>query len=318
MGNIKENIRKRLVYLKNHNPYLRLYWLNMLAKAEEKQKSLSDEEVIRRMYFNRIQKYPDLKNPLGFSEKLQWLKLYYRNDLMPILADKFEVRNYLEERGYGFLLNDIYAVYDNVESFNPKSLPNQFVLKATHASGWNLIVKDKSKINWFIWKKHMKYWLSHNIAWMGKEWHYAEMTPRIVCEKYLEDDSGGLIDYKIFCFNGTPKYLQLNVNRGKKDYVLNLYDLNWNLMPFSDRDIPQNPNYKVKIPLQFDEMIRLSKELSKDIPFVRIDFYEVNGKIYFGEFTFFPGSGNVDITPLEWDKRVGEWLKLPEANHISD
>ena len=315
MISLKEKLRLKLVYIKNHNPFLRLIWLKRLAQREINMQHLSDEEVIQRMYFNRIKKNVNLDNPRGFSEKLQWLKLHYRNDLMPILADKYEVRNYLEKLGYGYLLNELYAVYDDVNSFNSKILPKQFVLKATHASGWNLIVKDKSKVNWWIWKKHMNYWLHHNIAWMGKEWHYAEMKPRIICEKYLEDNSGGLIDYKIFCFNGDPRYLQLNVNRGKKDYVLNLYDLEWNLMPFSDRDIPQNPNYKVNIPEQFDKMVELSKELSKPFPFVRVDFYEVNGRIYFGEFTFFPGSGNVDITPLEWDYKVGEWLTLPTANN---
>lgn len=312
---LSEKTRNKLVYIKNHNPYLRLLWLHMLAKREKKEQKFSDEEVIRRMYYSRIQKYPNLTNPEGFSEKLQWLKLHYRNDLMPILADKYEVREYLEKHEYGYLLNELYSVYESVDSFDPSILPNQFVLKATHASGWNLIVKDKSKINWWIWKKHMNYWLKHNIAWMGKEWHYAEMKPRIVCEKYLEDESGGLIDYKIFCFNGEPKYLQLNVNRGKKNYVLNLYDLDWNLMPFSDRDIPQNPKYNVRVPEQFEEMVKLSKELSEPFPFVRLDFYEVNNRIYFGEFTFFPGSGNVDITPLSWDKKVGNWLILPSANN---
>ena len=201
-----------------------------------------------------------------------------------------------------------------MDDFNPSKLPQQFVLKATHASGWNLIVKEKSKINWWIWKKHIKYWLTHDIAWNGREWHYGAMTPRVVCERYLEDESGALMDYKFYCFNGEPKFLQVNVGRGSLDMTQNYYTLSWELLPFG-KSHPHNPNIHVEPPKHFEQMVAAAKELSKPFPYVRMDFYEAAGRVYFGEFTFFPCSGMPDFIPIEWDAKVGEMLTLPEPNN---
>ena len=317
MKSLKFKTRSILVKLKNKNPYLRFLWLKNLATRKKRKLKLSDEEAVSQLYFPRAQKVLDLNNPKAYTEKLQWLKLYYRNDLMPILADKYLVREYLIQQGLGDLLNEMYNIYDNINDFNPKDLPNQFVLKATHASGWNLIVKDKSKIDWWIWKKHMKYWLSHDIAWMGREWHYAEMKPRIICEKYLEDETGGLTDYKCFCFNGVPRFIYVHV-KGEEEY-LNFYDPDWNLLPFYDIDFSDpNKHHDIKKPVFLDKILSLSQKLSKPFPFVRIDFYIENNNLRFGEFTFFPGSGRADIRPIEWDYKIGDWLTLPDANHSTD
>ena len=314
---ISNSLRKKLVKIKNNNPYLRLLWLHQLASRKKKSMMKTDEKAVTDLYFPRAQKVLDLENPKAYTEKLQWLKLYYRNDLMPILADKYLVRGYLEKQGLGELLNDLYKVYENVDEFNPDELPNQFVLKASHASGWNLIVRDKTKIDWWVWKKHMKYWLNHDIAWMGREWHYAEMKPRIICERYLEDESGSLTDYKCFCFNGVPRFIYVHV-KGEEEY-LNYYDPDWNLLPFYDIDF-SNPDKKheIKKPIFLDRILSLSTELSKPFPFVRIDFYIENNNLKFGEFTFFPGSGRVDIRPIEWDFKIGEWLTLPKSNRTID
>ena len=311
---MNEKFRQSIVRIKNHNPWLRLLWLKSLAKrAKHERETLSDLDCINKLYFGYVHHNPNLVNPTTFSEKLQWLKLNYRNDLMPIVGDKYMVRQYLKEKGYDNLLNELIGVFDKVEDFDISKLPQQFVLKATHASGWNLIVKDKKNINWFVWKKHMKYWLTHDIAWNGREWHYGEMKPRIVAERYLEDSSGGLMDYKFYCFNGNAKFLQVNMGRGEKGSIQNYYDLNWQLLPFG-KSQPHNPDVIIERPQHLQQMIDIACELSKPFPYVRMDFYEANGQIYFGEFTFFPCSGMPDFIPIEWDAKVGDMLKLPEAN----
>lgn len=309
------SIKKTLTRWKDDNPYLKYLWLQQLARrGRAERETMSDIDCINKLYKQYSGKFPNLENPTLFSEKMQWMKLHYRNELMPLVGDKYTVRQYLQEQGYGYLLNELIAVYDDVKQFNPDVLPQQFVLKASHASGWNLIVKDKSKINWHIWRKHFQYWLAHDIEWNGREWHYAEMQPRIVCEKYLEDESGALMDYKFYCFDGDPRFLQVNVGRGTAQSTQNYYDLNWQLLPFG-KSQPHNPNLHVDRPAHFDEMIRLARELTKPFPYVRFDLYESQDKIYFGEFTFFPCSGMPDFIPSEYDAIVGQMLKLPKANH---
>ena len=309
------SIKKTLTRWKDDNPYLKYLWLQQLARRGcAERETMSDLDCINKLYKQYSGKFPNLDNPTLFSEKMQWMKLHYRNELMPIVGDKYTVRQYLQEQGYGYLLNELIDVYDDVKQFNPDELPQQFVLKASHASGWNLIVKDKSKINWHIWRKHFQYWLTHDIEWNGREWHYAEMKPRIVCEKYLEDESGALMDYKFFCFDGEPRFLQVNVGRGTARSTQNYYDLNWQLLPFG-KSQPHNPNLSVERPSHFDEMVQLARELTKPFPYVRFDLYEAQGKIYFGEFTFFPCSGMPDFIPSEYDAIVGRMLKLPQANH---
>ena len=308
------NIVKSLKRLKGHNPYFHYLWLQTTYRHRWlKNVKKSDLDCINEIYKSYCGHLPNLDNPTKFSEKMQWLKLHYRNELMPVVGNKYTVREYLTKIGYGYLLNDIIAVYYDIKDFDLEELPNQFVLKASHSSGWNLVVKDKSRINWSIWKKHMKYWLSHDIVWNGREWHYGEMKPSIVCEKYLEDNSGGLMDYKFYCFNGTPKFLQVNVDRGLPTSTQNYYDLNWTLLPFG-KTYKHNPNVNAEKPVNFDEMVRLAVELSQPFPYVRMDFYEANGRVYFGEFTFFPCSGMPDFIPSGWDDKVGDMLNLPKAN----
>lgn len=312
---MKNKLFRYLTNLKEHNPYLKYLWLLSLDLRERIElRKYSDVECINRLYYKYVHTLPNYQNPVGFGEKMQWMKLHYRNELMPIVGDKFTVRDYLTQRGYGHLLNELIACYETIDEFNPEQLPNKFVLKASHSSGWNLIVKDKDAIDWKIWKKHLKFWLSHGIAWNGREWHYGEMTPRIICEKYLEDRSGGLMDYKFFCFNGEPRFLQVNVDRGLPSATQNYYDLNWELLPFG-KSQPHNPNIRIEKPSMFEQMIELAKALSAPFPFVRVDLYEANQKVYFGEFTFFPCSGMPDFIPLSYDKIVGAMLTIPQANH---
>lgn len=305
------NIIRRLVHLKNNSPWLYLIWFKQLQiRGKWQIKHFSDREAIQRLYYKKGGRFPDIEHPVLFSEKLQWMKLYYRNPLMKICADKYEIRSYLEKRGYGYLLNELIAVYNSEKDINPKELPNQFVLKATHASGWNLICKNKDEINWFIWKKILREWLKHDIFWNGREWHYKEIAPRLICEKYLQDKSGGLIDYKFYCFNGKPAFVQANNGRGQLVHAQNFYNLEWKILPFG-KDLTPRPEINIPKPTQLNEMISISKDLSSPFPYVRVDFYEVEGKIIFGEMTFFPASGLPDFKPSNYDKIIGSMLNLP-------
>ena len=184
-------MRDFLVKLKNSNPYLLYLWTaNQKRKGIANLKEYVDKEAIVSLYKNYSGKVPNLENPKTFSEKMQWLKLYYHNPLMTVCADKYEVRDYLVQKGYGDLLNEVIGTYDTIAQLNISELPSQFVLKATHGSGWNLICTDKSKINWWIWKKIMNVWLHNNIFWPGREWPYKKMKPRLIAEPFLKDKAG--------------------------------------------------------------------------------------------------------------------------------
>lgn len=277
--------------------------------AKNSVKKYSDEEAVNRYYKKLSGHLPDLKNPQTFSEKLQWLKLNNKIILKEQCADKYDVRAYITGCGYPELLNDVYAVYDNVNDIDLSKLPNQFVLKGAHGSGFNLIVKDKNAINWKMWKRIMKTWLKQDIYWSGREWVYKNLKHRIIAEKYLEDETGELRDYKFFCFNGTPRFMQLEVGRFSGESTRNFYDMEWNLLPFG-KEKPHNAELKVGAPVKFKEMQEIAKDLSKPFEFVRVDLYEVKGKIYFGELTFFPAGGAPDFVPSKYDKIVGDMLDL--------
>ena len=267
---------------------------------------INDKKAVKKYYYNSSKgKILDLENPCSFSEKQQWYKLYSNNPLMAQCADKHDVRQYIIDCGYEDLLNEQYGVYDSVKDIPINSLPDRFVLKAAHASGWNLIVRDKSSINWKHEKRTMKLWLKQNIYWSGREWVYKNLKKRIVAEKYLEDESGGLLDYKFYCFNGKPAFLQVEVGRFTDENTRNFYDLDWNLLPFG-KGMPHNPNITIPAPSGFEEMKKIAKDLCTPFSFVRVDLYQADGKIYFGELTFFPAGGAADFIPFEYDEIVGK------------
>jgi len=310
-----KKVRDYLVKIKNTNLWLLLLWNEWQRyKGIKNLKKWNDVEAINNLYFNFSGKYPNIKNPQTFSEKQQWLKLYYHNPLMIQCADKIEVRNFITAKGYAHILNKVLATYTSIKEFNVNVLPNKFVLKASHGSGWNLIVKDKTTVNWFVWKKIMNSWLKNNIFWPGREWPYKHMKQRIVCEAYLEDESGLLMDYKVFCFNGTPTFIQANKGRDTKKHAQNFYDKNWELLPFG-KDLTPLPEVHIPKPVSLDKMVTIASDLSQDFPFVRVDFYEVNGNPIFGELTFFPKSGLPDFIPIEYDIKIGKMLNLPKATN---
>lgn len=287
----------------------REYWR---IRGRREYDHLGDYGLICKLY-SKLGLELNLKDPQRYTEKLQWLKLFYRDDIMPICSDKYLVRNYLKENGYDYLLNELIASYTDVKDIDIESLPNSFVIKASHGSGWNLIVKDKSKINWYIWKKIMRSWMKQDLSWFGAEWNYANPTPRIIVEKYLEDDSGSLRDYKIICANGEPKYFQIDESRFT-NHKWAFTDLDGNLLPMT-QGYSMGGLTEIKFTDIQYQMIKIARELSKPFINVRVDFYECNGKIYFGELTFFDGSGFFNFQPDEWDYIWGKNITLPAPNY---
>ena len=271
---------------------------------------ISDEKAVDRYYRKHTNGRPaNMRDPQLFSEKLQWYKLNARMPLMEKVANKYTVREYIKECGYEHLLNELFGVYKNVSEIHFNELQNQCVLKDTHGSGHNIIVRDKKQLCQWKAKMMMHTWLHQSIAWSGREWVYQNMPRHIIVEKYLEDETGELRDYKFYCFNGEPRFMQLEVGRGTDHNTRNFYDMDWNLMPFG-KELPHNPNINVTRPQMFDEMQKIAHDLCKPFQYVRVDLYQVCGKVYFGELTFFPAGGAPDFVPAEYDAVVGKMWKL--------
>ncbi len=253
----------------------------------------------------------NLNNPQSFNEKIQWLKLYDQKTEYINFVDKVEVRKIVSEKIGEEYLIPILAVYDSVDEIDLDDLPDSFVLKCTHDSGGVIICKDKNKFDFRNAKKKLKKLLKINFFYYGREWPYKHIKPRIICEKYMMDDEiGELRDYKLMCFNGEVKCSFVCLNR-KSESGLNVdfYDLSWNLMPF-ERKYSNSKSY-LKKPINYNKMIELAEKLSNNLPFIRVDFYEVNGKLYFGELTLYPGSGFEEFTPGSYDYMLGSWIDLP-------
>lgn len=275
-------------------------------------KQVNDEKIIKKRFKSKLGREVELINPKMYNDKLQWLKLNWRDDTATICADKYEVRKYVADNvGPGYL-NVLIGVYDSVEEIDIEKLPNKFVLKGTHGSGFNIICNDKSSMNWDLEFKKIKRWLNTNYYWRNREWVYKDIKPRILCEKYLvQNDGDELRDYRFFCFNGEPKFVTVDFSiTDKKKTRRNLYDLEWNLMD-AEISYPKETSIKVGKPEKLEEMIELSKKLSSGFPHARIDFYYIEQKIIFGEITFFHQSGMGKICPEEFELTMGNWLTLP-------
>lgn len=270
---------------------------------------IPDKVYLKIIYRVRMGKKLNIEDPKTYSEKLQWLKLYDRKPLYTQLVDKYEVRNYIKEKIGEEYLIPIIGIYDQFEDIDFKSLPKQFVLKCTHDSGGKIICKDKTKLNLLKTRKVFNKSLKRNYYYTGREWPYKQVKPRIICERYMvADDGEDLKDYKFFCFHGEPYFLFIATDR-EKDIRINYYNLKFQPLPFSQQD--KKSDKVIKKPVCFEEMIELARLLSKDIPHVRVDFYEIEGRIYFGELTFFNDSGLSKFEPDIYDELFGSWIKLP-------
>lgn len=274
---------------------------------------MSPEKIIPGVFYKRVGYYPNLRNPQTFNEKLQWLKLNCHNPQYTQLVDKFSVKDYVASIiGEQYIIPTL-GVWDKFEQIDFDKLPNQFVLKCTHDSGGLVICKDKKSFDLDFAKKKIKKSLETDYYYLGFEWPYKDVKHRIIAEKYMEDsETGEMRDYKFYVFNGEVKILKLATDRDVNSGEVNMdfYDMDFNHLPF--RRGHNNASKTLSKPSQFELMKQLAEKLAKGIPFVRVDFYEVNGNVFFGEMTFFPASGWVAFEPQEWDYKLGSWLKLPQ------
>lgn len=275
--------------------------------------NMDDKKFIEKM-FKATMDYPlNLENPKSFNEKLQWLKLYDRNPLYTKLVDKYKVREYISEKiGEDYLI-PLLGVWDDPEDIDFDSLPNKFVLKCNHNSGLGMcICTDKSKIDIKKVKNELKSGLAQNYYLNGREWPYKNVSRKIICEKYMTDETGkNLRDYKFYCFDGKPKIVGIYQDRNSdKETTGDFFDMNFEWVDL--RFGMSNALNKPQKPQKFQEMIKIAEILSEGMPEVRVDLYISNNKIYFGELTFFDGGGFDKIEPLEWDYKLGSWIKLPK------
>ena len=263
------------------------------------------------IYYRFTGKFLNLKNPKSISEKIMWLKLYYKNPLISRCSDKYLVREYLENKGLSFILNELYGVYNSVEEINFDELNNQFVLKATHGCGYNIICRDKNTLDLAVTKQKLKVWMNSIYGLKYGEWHYSEIVPKIICEKYLDhfESSSSVVDYKLHCFNGKPFCFLITFDRTEKSVKASSYDLHWqrmDLLKVEGDDFAQPQNLAL--------MIQFASMLSNPFPYVRVDFYEIEGLLYFGELTFTPKGGMQTPYKDETLDIMGEQLMLPKKN----
>lgn len=256
----------------------------------------------------------NLKNPAGFNEKLQWLKLYYRDSKYEILVDKLAVKEYVSKHYPELKVIPTIGVWERPEDIDFDVLPDQFVIKCTHDTGSTIICKERSCFNAETARTALRHALNNNMFYPGREWVYKNVHPRIIAEPFLQDDdSDELKDYKLMCFNGEVKCSFVCSDRFSHEGLhVTFFDKDWHIMPFT-RHYPMKKEGIPK-PACYDQMICLAEQMSKDMPFVRIDLYEINHTVYFGEYTFFPGSGLEEFDPEEWDYIIGNWIKLPKRN----
>ena len=283
----------------------------ILKKIKYAMLIIPDRAYIQMYYFAHFKKFCNLKNPKTYNEKLNWLKLHDKNPIYTRIVDKFEAKEYVKD-----IIGDQYiiptlGVWDNFDDIDFDELPQQFVLKCTHDSEGLVIVKDKDKLDKEMAKNKIESALKQNFFYIGREWPYKNVKPRIIAEKYMEDHiDGELRDYKFFCFDGEPKAMFVASDRASDNVKFDYFDLNFNHL-----DIKQkypHAEQPLRKPVTFEKMIELSKVLSKGFPHVRVDFYEVDGQLYFGELTFYHFSGFMPFEPNKWDKIFGDWIKLPQ------
>lgn len=269
-----------------------------------------DKMMIKLQYRIKLGRKLDLKSPQRYTEKIQWYKLYYRNPIMTKCVDKYQVREFVEEKGLAHILTKLYGKYDAVSEIDYRQLPGKFIIKTTNGSGTNIICHSKPNFDWEIAKKKLAEYISRPTISAGREWAYYDVCNRIVVEELLEDSSnpyGGINDYKFMCFNGKAECVVVDVGR-LTNHKRNFYDMKWQRINVSS----DHENFEPDIdePKNFSGMISVAERLSEGFPYVRVDLYNIDGKIYFGEMTFYPWSGYVKFEPDEFDYMVGEKFNI--------
>lgn len=274
-----------------------------------------DSTYLKIIFFLTMGKRLNINEPHTFSEKLQWLKLHDRNNSYTQMVDKYTAKQYVANLiGQEYII-PLLGVWNHFDDIDFSALPNSFVLKCTHDSGGLIIVRDKSKLDLTMARKKINRSMSTNYYWMSREWPYKNVKPRIIAEQYMANGmEKDLNDYKFYCFNGCPQYCQVICNRSTNE-TIDFFDMNWEHQQFTGLEFPYRPpisnsSVPIPMPVNFDKMKMMAEKLAENIPFVRVDFYEVSGHMYFGELTFFPLGGFGGFSPSEWDLKIGHLLHI--------
>lgn len=291
------------------NPYYMFRWMRSRFNLNW----IPDELYLSLLYRANFGEKLDLKNPKSFNEKLQWLKLHDRKDIYTTMVDKYAAKRYVTQiLGKEYIIPTL-GVWDRFEDIDFDRLPNQFVLKCTHDSGGLCICRDKRGLNKEDVKRKLEHSLAKSYYWSSREWPYKNVKPRIICEKYMENPGiKGLRDFKFYCFNGKVHYLY--VSEGLENHPtakISFVTPDWQLAPFGRKDYAQYDTLPPK-PEHLEEMIAIAERVSKDIPFLRVDLYEIDGKAYFSEFTFSPCAGFMPFSDDIWDLKLGSLIELPD------
>lgn len=272
----------------------------------------SDELYLKIVYWLSMGKRLNLKNPKTFNEKLQWLKLYNRKPEYTIMVDKVKAKEYVAKIIGKEHIIPTLGVWDDPDEIDFDALPNQFVLKCNHNSGMGMcICRNKSKLDIAKVKRELRKGLRQDYYMTNREWPYKNVPRKIMAEKFMQDgNKPDLTDYKFFCFNGEPKMMYVSHDNAEHA-TTDFFDMDYNRLPIRMKD----PNSEVlpEQPKEFEEMKQYARQLSKNMPFLRVDFYVICHVVYFGELTFFHNSGLTPIRPTEWEYKIGKWLKLPSA-----
>lgn len=275
---------------------------------------LSDKSFIKKIYKKRMGKEINLSNPQTFCEKENWLKLYDRKPIYTVMVDKYLARNFVAERIGDEYLVPLLGVWDKAEDIDFSTLPEKFVLKCNHNSDVT-ICTDKAGLDQAATIKKLREQLKQDYYKGKREWPYKNIPRKIICEKFMENTNGeDLVDYKLFCFDGVPKFVMVNSNRfGEGGVKVDMYDMQWQHMDMRDGHYPNAGDIFSK-PDCFDEMCSLAKKLSERIPVLRVDFNYWDKKLYFGELTFFHSAGLESFMPEKWDEIIGSWVNLPSKH----
>lgn len=295
------------------NIFVQYYWQKRrFRKYSKLAKEISDKDYSVKRFEEIVGRDFDIENPKTYMEKIQWLKVYYRDPLIVECSDKATMKDYLKEVGYGDMAVPTYGLYSDAKDIDVESLPEKFIMKASHGSHMGIVVTDKKKINWWAAKRLMNMWLKEDLYVFCREWNYQNDHHRIIIEELLGEEPP--VDYKVLCFNGVPRAFQVNHNVDGEHY-LDYYLADWTLLKDFKLGTYGHTQDPLPKPTHYDEMLKVAADLAKPFPYVRVDFYDFGGKLYVGELTFLPAGGFLKITPPERDLQFGEWLTLPEKNH---
>lgn len=283
--------------------YLRLRYIMFAYKH------MSDEEYIKKQYEKRLGRKLNLEQPVLYNEKVQYAKLYQRDERMKLLVDKYEVRKYVSQNIGEAYLTKLYGVYESVDDIDFSALPDRFVMKLTNGSGFNYICKEKTDKEIRKIKRRFRNWMKLDFYMLGREWAYKDMKNRIICEEYLDcDEPYGLNDYKVFCFDGVPEVIQVDYARFTA-HKRNLYTPDWT---FIDEKMAyeNDANALISRPERLEDMLSCARKLSSGFPHVRVDFFSIGSRIVFGEMTFYHGAGYLRFSSREFEQKMGENWRL--------